>query len=288
MATQVKAQAAGQRAMSEAGDSDKYKWLARLGYASRGVVYLIVGGFAVTAAFGGGKTTGTKGALESLLGEPFGIALLVVLTLGLVAYAGWRAVQAIADADGHGTDAKGLAVRGGLAVSAVTHIILAIYAASLTFDGSGSGSGSGGGSGGGGTQGWVSTLMEQPFGVWLVGIAGAAIAGAGIAHIIKGVKAKFEKRFSSNYNKAGWVRPLCRFGLVARGVVFMMVGGFIINAAWQYDPSEAKGLSGALDSLQQQPYGQVLLGIVALGLVAFGTYSIVEAVYRRIGMEQDG
>jgi len=202
-------------------------------------------------------------------------------------YSAWRAVQAIADADDHGTDAKGLAIRGGLAVSAITHVILAIYAATLIFDGGGSSGGSGGGSGGGGTQSWVAKLMEQPYGVWLVGIVGAAIIGAGIAHTIKGAKAGFEKHFAANYNKSGWVRPVCRFGLIARGVVFMMIGGFIVNAAWQYDPSEAKGLSGALNSLLQQPYGQVLLGIVAFGLVAFGIYSIVEAVYRRIGMEQD-
>lgn len=281
MVTQARAEAAGRRARSEIEGSEKYKGLARLGYASRGIVYLIVGGFAVLAAFGGGKTTGTKGALESLLGETFGIALLLVLTLGLVAYALWRAVQAIADADGHGTDAKGLTIRGGLAVSAVTHLLLGVFAASLIFGGGGGGSG-----GDQSTQSLVAKLMEQPYGVWLVGIVGLTVIGAGIAHIIKGAKAKFEKRFRPGYDHMGWVRPLCRFGLIARGVVFIMIGGFIVIAAWRYDPEQAKGLAGALQSLQRQPYGQVLLGIVAFGLVAFGLYSIVEAVYRRIGIGQ--
>ncbi len=135
-----------------------------------------------------------------------------------------------------------------------------------------------------GTQGLVAKLMEQPFGVWLVGIVGIAVFGAGVAHIFKGVKAKFEKRFKPGYDKKGWVRPVCRFGLVARGVVFLIIGGFIVVAAWQYDPQEARGLAGALQTLQQQPYGQVLLAIVAFGLLAFGFYSIVEAVYRRIGV----
>ncbi len=285
MATQAKAEAAGRRAVSEVEGSEKYEKLARLGYASRGVVYLIVGGFAVLAAFGGGgRTTDTKGALQSLIGEPFGIALLVILALGLVAFSVWRAVQAFADADGHGTDGKALVIRGALAVSAVTHLLLAIYAASLIFGGGG-----GGGSGGDqGTQGLVAKLMEQPFGVWLVGIVGVAVFGAGVAHIIKGAKAKFDERFKPGYDKFGWVRPVCRFGLIARGVVFLIIGGFIVVAAWQYDPQHAKGLAGALQALQQQPYGQVLLGIVALGLVAFGLYSIVEAVYRRIGIGQTG
>ena len=280
MVSQAQAEAAGRQALAEAKDSGKYKGLARLGYASRGVVYLIVGSFAVLAAFGSGRTTDTKGALTSLMGGPWGIALLALVALGLLAFAAWRAVQGIADADGHGRDGKGLVIRGGLLVSAVTNLLLALFAVSLIFGG-------GGGSGGdGGTQSWIAKLMEEPFGQWLVGIVGAAVVGAGVAHIIKGWSAKFDKRFKPGYDKLGWVRPVCRFGLIARGVVFMIIGSFIGIAAWRYDPQQARGLSGALQALQEQPYGQVLLGIVALGLVAFGLYCWVEAVYRRIDVAQ--
>ncbi len=280
MVSQAQAEATGRRAVEEAKGSGKYKALARLGYASRGVVYLIVGSFAVLAAFGGGRTTDTKGALESLMSGPLGVALLALVALGLLAFAAWRAVQGIADADGHGQDGKALVIRGGLLVSAVTHLLLAIFAVSLIFGG-------GGGSGGdSGTQSWIATLMEQPFGQWLVGVVGAAVVGAGIAQIIKGWTAKFDKRFKPGYDKLGWVRPLCRFGLIARGLVFMIIGSFIGIAAWKYDPEQARGLSGALQALQEQPFGQVLLGIVALGLVAFGLYCWVEAVYRRIGVAE--
>jgi hypothetical protein len=241
---------------------------------------MIVGSFAVLAAFGGGQTTDTKGALQSLMGGPWGVALLCLVALGLLAFAAWRAVQAIADADGHGRDGKALVIRGGLLVSAVTHLLLAIFAVSLIFGGGG------GSSGDGGTQGWIAKLMEQPFGQWLVGVVGVAVVGGGIAQIIKGWTAKFDKRFKHGYDKFGWVRPLCRFGLMARGVVFLFIGGFIGIAAWRYDPQQARGLSGALQALQGQPYGQVLLGTVALGLVAFGLYCWVEAVYRRIDVTQ--
>ena len=72
------------------------------------------------------------------------------------------------------------------------------------------------------------------------------------------------------------------FGLIARGVVFLIIGGFLIVAAWQADPSEARGLAGALRTVQEQPWGWVLLGIVGLGLIAFGIYGGIQAVYRRI------
>jgi Domain of Unknown Function (DUF1206) len=85
----------------------KVAWLARSGYAARGVVYLIVGGLAVVAALGGGRTTDSKGALRTTLQQPFGEALLALVALGLVGYAIWRLVQATTDPDGHGTDVKG-------------------------------------------------------------------------------------------------------------------------------------------------------------------------------------
>lgn len=250
--------------------------LARSGYAARGIVYVIIGYFAVLAALGGGgQTTDSKGALLSLLGQPFGQVLLGIVGVGLIGYSLWRLIQGIMDTDGHGTDAKGLAIRGGLLVSAVTHVLLAIFAFSLVFGG-------GGGGGDNGTQDWTAWLMQQPFGRWLVALVGVAVVGAGIAHMVKGWKAKFEKYLRMDRQKMDTARPICRFGLIARGVVFVIIGGFFLLAAWQFDPSEARGLAGVLQAVQQQSYGWLLLGIVAVGLFAFGLYSLIESVWRDI------
>jgi hypothetical protein len=259
------------------GTNRRLALLARSGYAARGVVYLIVGGLAVLAALGqGGQTTDTEGALTTLLAQPFGKILLAMVAVGLIGYALWRVVQALADVDHHGTDPKGLAIRGGLLVSAVTHTLLAVFALSLIF---------GGGSSGGGDSGarnWTAWLLQQAFGRWLVGLIGLAIVGAGIAHMIKGYGASFEKFLQMDAATLDKVSPVCRFGLIARGLVFVIIGGFLIVAAVELDSAQARGLQGALQTLQQQPYGWILLGIVALGLVAFGVYSLIEAWYRRI------
>ncbi|SDN86235.1 DUF1206 domain-containing protein [Vreelandella arcis] len=257
---------------------DAISLFARMGYAARGIVYVLVGGLAALAVFGqGGQTEGSRGALERVLTAPFGKVLLAIMAIGLVGYAMWRCIQAIKDADHHGHGAKGLAIRAGLLASAVTHTLLAFFAATLIFQFGGSSGGSGGGS-----QGVAGWLMQQPFGRWLVGAVGLVLIGVGIAHALKGYKAKFDKHFEMPKQTQQWAYPICRFGLAVRGLVFVIVGCFFIIAAYQFDPSEAGGIDEVFTTLRSQIYGKWLLAFVAIGLFAFGIYSLLAAVYRRV------
>jgi hypothetical protein len=257
--------------------------LARTGYAARGFVYLIVGGLAVVAAIGaGGEATGPRGALQTLLGQPFGRALLAIVAAGLLSFAIWRGVQVILDPDRYGAGFKGLIARFGRAISCVAHIALTFAALSLVF---------GWGSGGGDDQAakdWTATLMSQPFGRWLVGGFGLGVVAAGARSAVKGWGAKFEKRLDQDGRDARWAVMVSQFGLIARGFVFTIIGGFLIVAAMRANAEEARGLGGALRALQEQPYGSALLAVVAAGLIAFGVYCFVDARYRRIGPANEG
>lgn len=253
--------------------------VARSGYAARGVVYLIIGGLAVqTAAGTGGQTTGSRGAIRELLTQPLGQVLVAIVGAGLLAYALWRAIQSVSDVDHHGTDAKGLAIRGGMFASAVSHTLLAFYALALVFTGIG-GSSSGGGDS---TEAWTAQILRQPFGQWLVGIIGAIVIVVGVAHAIKAWKTEFERYLDMTEQQMKIGRPIAVFGLVARGFVFVIIGSFLIVAAYQAQPQEAKSLGETLMALRQQAYGPWLLGVVALGLMSFGAYSIIEAAFRHI------
>lgn len=251
--------------------------VARVGYGARGVVYLIVGGLAAASAFGvGGGATGGKGAVEALLSQRFGAALVAATAAGLLAFCVWRLLQAALDADRHGTDPKGLIIRAALLVSGFIYLGLMLSAIGLLL----------GWGGGGGedreAKEWTAWLLVQPFGRWAVGAAGAAVAVAGVAIAVRGWNGAFCGRLALDDASRRWVEPLGRYGLIARGGVLVLIGAFLATAAWQADAEEARGLGGALDALRAQPYGGPLFAVTALGLLAFGFYGLAQAAYRRV------
>jgi hypothetical protein len=254
--------------------------IARFGYATKGAVYIVVGGLATMAASGmGGETTDLRGALQAIEDQPFGKFALATVAFGLIGYVVWRLLQAIADPDAKGTRLKGILIRIGYAGSGLVYAGLAFTAAKILIDVGEPDSSSKQ------QQHWIARLMSVPYGRWLVCLAGGSVVGFGLYQIYKGLSAKFRKRLKlgqMSFTKKAWATLSGRIGYTARGVVFCIVGGFVVQAALQYDPSKAKGLEGVLDTLAQSRYGYWLMGFVAAGLIAYGLYMLVEARYRRI------
>jgi MFS family permease len=249
--------------------------MARVGYAARGLVYVVVGGLAVLAAIGsGGRTTDSEGALGALLAQPFGWFILAFVTLGLLGFAAWRLITAVFDPDDAGRSAKGLAKRAVWAGSAAVNLGLALSAFGLLMGAAASS--------GHGTGDWTAWLMSQPLGQWLVGLIGIGVMVGGVAMFVTAWRASFLKHLRCPSTWADGCKRLGQFGYAARGVTFLIIGGLLVTAAVNYDPEATEGLGGALGRLQQQPYGWVLLGVVALGLFAFGAFGLVQARYRVI------
>ena len=254
--------------------------LARYGYAVRGLLYITVGLLAVGVALGtGGETTDKNGAIAAL-GEPgFGKVLLLVIAIGLAGYSLWGFVRAFFDPLDRGTGLKGLAVRAGYVVSGLAYGALILPTVRLLV---GAGQGEVGADPEVLTTAW---LMSLTFGRWFVGIAGLIGMGGGLGQFYEAVTAGFEEDFKRRRmgdKELKSARRVGRIGHAARGVVFVMLGFFLFLAAWRADPNEAGGLDEALFTLTQQPYGPWLLGVVALGLVAFGIYSILAAKWIQI------
>lgn len=255
--------------------------LARAGYSARGLVYLIIGFFAVLAAFGAGQEKNTKGALQTLLDQPFGTVIIWALIVGLIGYVIWRLVQSIFDTDGHGMSAKGLAVRGGLLASAFTYATLALFALSML----GVLSGGNDGNSGGGAP-FAETLAKFVGNNWVSLIFALIFAGVAIAHWWKALKQKYEDHFDADEEAMHYIHPVSMMGLIARGVVFAIIAVLFfyrfLNAS---DQSDHPGLKEALDFIQGLPFGQWLLALMGIGLLAFALYSFIEAYWRRINVE---
>lgn len=252
---------------------------ARLGYLAKGVVYVIVGALAATAAFdAGGRTTGSEGALQTVLHQPFGRVLVALVAFGLACYAFWRLIECFADPEGHGTDLEGLVQRGRALVSAAIHASLVWSAVALV-------AGNGGGNGDD-ARAWTAELMSKPFGRLLVALVGVCVLGAAVWEFASAYKAGFRRRM--DYHRVGadaarWLVRLGRAGLAARGVVFAVIGSFLVIAAWRADPDRARGLGEALQTLESQPFGPWLLAATAIGLVLYGAHQFAKARLRRIG-----
>jgi len=253
--------------------------LTRLGYGVRGLIYVTMGLLAVQVALGnGGALASPLGAIAEIGKQPAGMILLWVVLLGLVSYTLWGVVRALLDPLHKGNDMKGLMERGGFLVSAFGYAIMILP----TF---GYITGSSLASSGSQTQKLITSIMVAPWGRWAIGIIGLAVLAGGLYQIYLGFKAGFERQFQTyalSAKEVKLVTDIGRFGTVARGVVLAVVGGLISFGAYRANPSQPIGMDAALATLLHQPYGIWLLGIVAVGLIAFGFYSMLSAIWFRL------
>lgn len=250
-------------------------WLARAGLVARGIVYFIIGFLAIKLALGeGGKAANQQDALKTIAHQSFGKTLLILVAIGLAGYALWRLVRA---AVGHGAEQRDSGSdRVAALASGIAYAVLCFTAIEIV-TGSGTGSGTPK-EATGGVLGWSG-------GTVIVVIAGVALIGVAIYQAYKGLAKKFledAKTGEMSQEVRKGYTALGVFGLVARAVVFALVGYGLIKAAINFNPKEAVGLDGALRQLADSSFGPVLLGVVAAGLAGFAIYSIADARYRKV------
>jgi len=249
--------------------------LARLGFASIGIVYMLVGAFAAMSGLGrGGSTGGQESAFAFILGKPFGKVVLGVIVLGLLGYTVWRLLSAFHDSEQRGSDAKGLAIRAGSACRGLIYAAIAVEVIRILTRGSG---------GSGGEQQarhWTAELMAKPFGRTMIALIGLGIVLYGAYQLYAAWDSKLSKRINLGEIDARMRRKviaISRFGIGARGLVFFVIGGSLVMAALKHNPQEAHSTSGALAAMPQP-----MLVFVGIGLIAYGGYALVNARYRRI------
>ncbi|MFD1018388.1 DUF1206 domain-containing protein [Thalassobacillus hwangdonensis] len=247
------------------------KKMARAGYITKGVMYILIGALSFMAAAGiGGKVTGSSGAFASVAAMPLGEIMLYIVAAGLSFYAIWKLIQALIDPENNGTGKKGLGKRAGFLISFVIHIGIAYKAVTIAMHA--------GSSGGGQKQTMIAKVLQQPFGQFVIGAVGLGIIGYGIYQLYRAKQGTYMERFKTggmSMKEKKMVRISGKLGLFARGIVFSIIGYFFIQMAMTASSSNATGVDAALGEIAQQPYGKVLLIIVAAGLILYGIYQVL-------------
>jgi hypothetical protein len=258
---------------------DLLELAARVGYGARGFVYLSVGLLVLFATLGLiGDTVGVKGALEWLSQRPLGRVWMLLIGLGLAAFFGWRMLQAVFDADHEGTSRDGLMTRmsqlfSGLSYAALAFAALALFAGPRAADPS---------------EGVVESreraamLLDLPFGRWLLVGAGLAIFGIGVGNVVKAWREDFSEYLDCSVRMCRRVTPLARVGHVARGLAYLPLAVLVVLAGWRARTADVTSFGAALEAVERQTAGEWIVGLIALGFVAFGAFSFIEARFRRI------
>ncbi len=281
MATWTARRKAGRAARSSgrrAANSRPVRWLARAGLAARGVIYVIVGWIAVQVAFGHSSQQADRtGALHEISATPAGDFLLWLLGIGFIGMALWQLSEAVYGAPGSGErkTAERLAALGRMVIYGIFAYGVLDYAL-----------------GTGGSQSsdkqsvdLTATLLKYPGGQVLVVVIGLVLIGGGIYLAFQAWREKFRRDVDLGQMRPGIrriVEWLGRFGGMARGAVFVTAGIFLVVAAVEAKPQQAKGVDSSLRALASTPAGPWLLVLVAIGLIMFGLFSCCQAKWERL------
>ncbi len=258
----------------------KIELLARAGFAAKAIIYATIGALALQVALGlGGEIEGKSGALQMIAKQPFGSIMLSILIIGFLGYAIYRLVQGVFNTELEDNDLKGIGKRisylfrgivySGLAI-ATTRILLKAKSDSKS------------------ASDWSSQVMAHPAGHWVIGTVGLGVICVGAYQFYKAITDKDQQKLKLG-EIAPAIRPtfkkIAKLGLSARGIVFCMIGFFLLKAAWYNNSNQAKGFAETLQSLLSQPYGSILLGLVAAGMIMYAIFEAFKARYKQINIQ---
>jgi hypothetical protein len=264
------------RHAAKAGRSEPVRKGARVGIAANGVLHLLIAWLALQVALGGGGQADQSGALTTIAAQPFGVVLLWLLFVGFVCVVVWRVTTALFGFGYVTDDKKKLVKRLVCAGQAVVYAVLAAATATTAINGR---------TQGGGGSSATAGVLGLPGGQIIVGIVGVGIVVGGGVMVWHGWK----KKFTEDQDLAGADRHARtvnertgQVGYIAKGIAIGVLGVLVVSAAVRFDPAEANGLDSALKALAAQPFGVVLLAVVALGIAAYGVFCFFDARYHRV------
>lgn len=246
--------------------------IKQAGLITKGLVYILIGGLTAFAAIGlGGQTSGRSEVTDFVQNQPFGLILLAVIALGLLAYSIWRLYQAYADPGESDSDDR-IPTRLRYVYSALFYLVIAYSFAKPIFSSS-----SGGGSK---KKQAIAQLLDKDWGIYVIGAVGLIVLGQAIFQFVKGVGGSFMKKLDDNPDRKEehqWIKRIGVVGYCARALVFLVISYFLFRVILDHNANEYSGTKGVFQYLSSLNYGQVLLLITSVGLALYGLFNVMVA-----------
>jgi hypothetical protein len=257
----------------------------RLGWFAKGVVYILAGVLAllvVGRSLGwstvpvASKEASPTGAIREVAQSTGGPLLLSALAAGLFLYALWRLVTAVLPGS---TDTEGLAMRVGYCVSAVMYTTFGVTAISLAKSRVARANGNQT------VTDMTARIMQHTAGRWLIGVVGAVIIAAGLYRVSLGMKGDVARAVDlsgMSSRRSQLIRRLGAIGEIGRGIAMGLIGLFLIRAALTTTAAQATGLDGALRRLALVSWGELVVVLVGVGLLAYGLFCVATFTRQRL------
>lgn len=251
--------------------------VVRLGFLAKGLIYSLIGILAFQMAIGlsGGRIVDSSGVLRTLLGQPFGLIMLAVISFGILGYAAYYLFEAVMDTRHRGGGLNGWTHRTLTIIKAVAYGTIGVEALRLML---------GDRSAAGGPEKTASTVMLFPLGAWFLVLVGLGIAIYGVMQLRMTWSGKFDDDLDEARvrREASWLLTIGRLGIGARSIILMLMGLTLAWAGVKHRPSIADGYRESLMTLFFQPFGGWILAAVGGGLFLFGVFQLAHVKYVRI------
>ncbi|WP_207423139.1 DUF1206 domain-containing protein [Desertivirga brevis] len=267
--------------MYYSANSPSIRLLAKIGLSAKGVVYCLIGLFAIMAAFEvnghSARTSDRTGVMQNLLSQPFGNIVLLLIAAGLLCYSIWRFLESLLDLSGKGSNATGIGQRLTYFFSGLTYLSVSFFAAKTFWRNRAEREGDS-------YSDLSKKLLESPGGTWLLIIAALILAGIGLYQIYYGIKEKHRKHIdlqSLNFNTASILIRAGKVGYISRGLVWLVIAFLFFKASSHRNPEEAGDTGKAFSFIQHGPLGTYMLAAIALGLICYGVTNFLRAFFQR-------
>ena len=273
---------AGPQAARQARDlGRRFQVLGRVGWVAKGLVYVLIGVVSLNIALDRGAAddeASGAGAIATLAERSYGKLLVGVLGVGLVLYLIWRLFTAFLPGDWTG---KALFERIGYFVSALIYASLALTIVQILGSGAGA---SDKGSEDRKVSSGINTLMEQSYGRWLVGLVGVAVAIIAVVFAHKAYSRDFEDDLNmpADQREHKLIVRLGQLGWGARAASMALIAVFLLRAAYAYRSDQIGGIDASLREFTRYGWGQLAVGAIAVGFIAYGAFCVVSARHQRL------